>query len=114
MKQIYDFRVGINRVIALGIVWIVIVFMDCSDMNDLHQPFLDRGEITYAAKVDSVATHLGKNRIQFELIVKSQRIKTVRIYWNDYMDQNSDVILFRDSSDVDISGKGVFKKILDN
>lgn len=105
MKQIYS---------IFGILWLVVMFIACSDMNDLHQPFLDRGEITYAATVDSVATHPGKNRIQFDLVVKSQRIKTVRIYWNDYKDQNSDMIKFRDSSDLDISGKGIFKKILDN
>jgi hypothetical protein len=105
MKYVYDW---------LGILGVIAMVMACSDMNDLHQPFLDRGEITYAAKVDSVATHIGRNRIQFELIVKSQRIKTVRIYWNDYKDANADVILFRDSSDVDISGKGIFKKIVDN
>jgi hypothetical protein len=105
MKYRYDW---------LGILALIVMVIACSDMNDLHQPFLDRGEITYAAKIDSVAAHSGKNRIQFDLIIKSQRIKTIRIYWNDYKDMNSDVIKFKDSSDVDISGKGIFKKILDN
>jgi len=114
MKQIYDWRLGAKGVSILGMVWLTVMFVGCSDMNDLQQPFLDRGEKTYAAKVDSVATHPGKNRIQFDMVVKSQRIKTVRIYWNDYKDPDSDVIGFRDSSDLDISGKGVFKKIIEN
>jgi hypothetical protein len=106
MKQIYDW--------PLAIVALVVMVMACSDMNELHQPFLDRGELIYAAKVDSVATHPGKNRIQFDMVVQSQRIKIVRIYWNDYKNPDSDVIKFKDSSDLDISGKGIFKKIVDN
>jgi len=105
---------GIKGLRAVGMLLWGAMTVACTDMNDLQQPYLDRGEITYAAKIDSVAAHPGKNRIQFDMVIKSQRIRTVRIYWNDYKDLNSNVILYKDSSDLDISGKGIFKKILDN
>jgi len=77
----------------------------CTKMNDLHQKYLDKGEIVYAAKVDSVTPGPGKNRIQLEISIVSQRIETVRIFWNDY----------KDSVDVAIGSKtGVFKKLLTN
>ncbi len=89
----------------VGIVFLALVTLSCSKMNDLHQPYLDEGEIIYAAKVDSAAAFAGKNRIQFEMIIRSQRIETVRIFWNDYMD----------SLDVAIGNKtGSTKLMLEN
>jgi hypothetical protein len=55
-------------------------------MNDLHDKYLNEGEITYAAKVDDALTVPGKNRILIALLVESQRIESFRIYWNDYAD----------------------------
>jgi hypothetical protein len=73
-------------------------------MNDLHDKYLD-GEIIYAAKVDSVGVQAGKNRALLNLDIRSQRIETVRIYWNDYTD----------SSDVAINSQvGAFPKMLEN
>ena len=37
--------------------------VSCEDMNYLHKDILDEGEIVYAAKVDSVFTGAGHNRI---------------------------------------------------
>ena len=77
----------------------------CSKMNDLHQKYLDEGEIIYAAKMDSVAPCVGKGRIQFEMFIRAQRIETVRIFWNDYAD----------SVDVQVGNQtGVIKKLIEN
>jgi hypothetical protein len=54
-------------------------------MNDLHNEYLE-GEIIYAAKVDSVGVRSGKYRAILDLTINSQRIETIRIYWNDYAD----------------------------
>ena len=62
------------------------ITQSCSKMNDLHDPYLNEGEIIYAAKVDSVAPGAGNKRIQLQMFVISQRIETMRIYWNDYKD----------------------------
>jgi len=75
----------------------------CSKMNDLHDKYLE-GEDIYAAKVDAVVTHPGKDRIQLDLVVRSQRIQLIRIYWDDY----------NDSIDVAINNQtGVFTKMIE-
>ncbi|MDR2384925.1 MAG: DUF4998 domain-containing protein, partial [Tannerella sp.] len=33
-------------------------------MNDMHIEYLERGEIIYAAKVDSISPYIGYNRIE--------------------------------------------------
>jgi len=74
-------------------------------MNDLHQDYLNGGEIIYGAKVDSVLTSPGKKRIQLEIFIGAQRIETVRIFWNDYAD----------SVDVQVGNKtGSIKKVIEN
>jgi hypothetical protein len=60
-----------------------LMFASCSDMNELSDKFLDEGALIYAAKVDSVATHPGFNKIELEFIVKTQRIETLQIFWNN-------------------------------
>lgn len=104
MKQPYYLRKGSVHLNITAIALLVVILIACSDMNDLHQQYLDRGEVIYAAKADSVAPHSGRNRVEFEVFVKSQRITTARFFWNDY----------RDSSDLVIEGQGVFRKMLDN
>ena len=60
-------------------LWIVLIsfLVSCSDMNDLHQPYLDQGEHIYAAKVDAVVVRPGNERIQLDLFYTAQRIKRV-------------------------------------
>jgi hypothetical protein len=95
----------IKKLYIVCIVILAFVIQSCSKMNDLHGPYLDEGEIIYAAKVDSVAPGAGKLRMQLEMFIMSQRIETMRIYWNEY----------KDSLDVAISQKtGVWKTILNN
>ncbi len=94
----------LNNIYVICIVLMAFFAQSCSKMNDLHQPYLDEGEIIYAAKVDSVSLGTGKGRIQFEMFIAAQRIETVRIFWNDY----------KDSVDVAIGGKtGSFKKLIE-
>jgi hypothetical protein len=89
----------------VGLVALAYLIQSCSKMNDLHRPYLDSGEVIYAAKVDSVAPGAGKLRLQLEMFIMSQRIETMRIYWNEY----------KDSLDVAISQKtGTWKTMLNN
>lgn len=89
--------------IAIIIVASLFVY-SCDEMNELHDPYLN-GEIIYAAKVDSVSFHTGYYRAELEMKINSQRIETVRVYWNDYAD----------SSDVSIANQtGVFSHVLDD
>ncbi|MDR1223585.1 MAG: carbohydrate-binding protein [Tannerella sp.] len=73
-------------------------------MNDLHDEYLE-GEIIYAAKVDSASVYPGMKRAALNTLIHSQRIETVRIYWNDYSD----------STDIVINNQvGEFSKLLEN
>ncbi|MDD7885136.1 DUF4998 domain-containing protein [Flavivirga sp. 57AJ16] len=77
----------------------------CSDMNDLHKPYLDEGEYIYAEKVDTVITGSGRERIQLSMHLSSENIETMRVFWNNNLD----------SIDIEIGKqKGVFNKIIEN
>lgn len=90
---------------AVSILLTLFSIFSCSKMNDLHQPYLDRGETIYAAKADSVAFRSGKNRALLEIFVKSQRVDMIRIYWNSY----------KDSIDLQLGNKtGVFNQMINN
>ena len=79
------------------------VMLSCSEMNDLHDKYLE-GEIVYAAKVDSVSALSGRERALLNMDIRSQRIESVRIYWNDYAD----------SADIAIGNQvGTFSKMLE-
>ena len=67
-----------------GLIAVVFVsfFTACSDMNDLHQIYLDQGEKIYAAKIDSVFIRPGDGREQLDLFYNAQRIVKCKIYWN--------------------------------
>jgi hypothetical protein len=55
-------------------------------MNDLSDRFMERGETFYAAIVDSTSCRAGYNRILMEFFIKSLKIETVRVYWNNNED----------------------------
>lgn len=95
----------LSKLYIVCIAVLAFVIQSCSKMNDLHGPYLDEGEIIYAAKVDSVAPGAGKLRLQMTMFIMSQRIETMRIYWNEY----------KDSLDVAINQKtGTWKTMLNN
>lgn len=95
----------IKKINPLFLLVLLIITASCSKMNDMHQMYLDEGEILYAAKLDSVASNPGNNRIEFEMFALSQRINKVRIYWNDK----------NDSLDFAINNEpGVYKQIISN
>lgn len=65
----------------------LICFYNCSEMNELHQPYLDRGETIYPAKPDSLISFSGENRIKLQWYVYSDvSIKKARIFWNNKAD----------------------------
>ncbi|QZE13275.1 DUF4998 domain-containing protein [Halosquirtibacter laminarini] len=74
-------------------------------MNSLHQPYLDQGEIIYAAKIDSVISRSGYKKVQLDIYSNAQNIDFLRVYYNDFLD----------SVDVSIEGKrGVFNLVIPN
>lgn len=73
-----------KKIINYNYLWILsLAFLSaCSDMNELHQPYLDMGEHIYAAKINSAVARSGNKRIQLDLFYTAQRIKKCCIYWN--------------------------------
>lgn len=71
-------------------LWIVLIsfLVSCSDMNDLHQPYLDQGEHIYAAKVDAVVVRPEMNAFSWTCSIQHNVLKSVlfigmfvRILW---------------------------------
>jgi hypothetical protein len=101
MKEFIKF---LKHIAFLGSI-LCIVTSACSDMNELADRFYQEGEIIYASKVDSVATHTGYKKIGIDIFINTGRIEKVRIYWNNY----------RDSTDVQAGNrKGILRTVLDN
>lgn len=53
----------------------------CTKMNDLHQQYLDEGEMVYASKLDSAYTYPGNNRVKLRLFVPPTRVEQIEIKW---------------------------------
>jgi hypothetical protein len=94
-----------NTICIFAISVFILPVYSCSDMNELADRFLDEGETIYAALPDSAALSTGNNRVQIEIYVRTTRIKTVRVYWNDK----------KDSLDINVDNlPGVYKEVIEN
>lgn len=58
----------------------------CSDMNDMHDPFMKDGETTYVGRVDSIQVFSGRERVLIHFWVTDPRVKKIWIYWNQKRD----------------------------
>lgn len=56
--------------------------MACSDMNDLHDKYLEQGETIYLAKFDSVKLYPGRYRARVDYWVTDPKAKKCVIEWN--------------------------------
>ncbi len=73
--------------ITYTFILISIFITSCEKMNDNIEKYLDRGEINYIGRVDSVFTFGGKERIGFSWKVgPDPRIEFCKIYWNNNRD----------------------------
>ncbi|MBO9198871.1 MULTISPECIES: DUF4998 domain-containing protein [Niastella] len=58
------------------------VLFACSKMNATYDEFTKDGEVVYIARVDSVITYPGNNRIDLSmLLISDPRISKVKVYW---------------------------------
>jgi hypothetical protein len=94
----------IKRLSIVGSIMYMIFLSACSDMNELSDRFLNEGEITYAAKVDSVTAYTGYKQVAIRMFIGNRSVNRVRVYWNDY----------RDSTDVQVNNQtGFFRTVID-
>jgi hypothetical protein len=84
-----------KKQVSLSLIFVVsLLLASCAGMNDGIQDYLDRGEINYIGKVDSVVAIGGNNRIQFRWkLSEDPRIERCAIYWNSI-----DSLVHRDSA----------------
>lgn len=90
-----------NRIIIMCALAAVALLSSCSKMNDLHQPYLDKGEKVYAAKVDSVKAFIGVDSQVLDIYLPSQRVAKGLITWN----------LGADSLEFDVPESGNLKTV---
>lgn len=65
----------------------LVTMVGCSDMNELHQVYLDRGETIYTGAVDSLEVCGGLNRVKLKWEMNADpRIEDLVIRWNNKKD----------------------------
>lgn len=70
-------------IISLMAAW---MFGACSDMNDVHDPYMKDGEKIYIGRVDSMHNFGGNERVLLRYWITDPRAKTLCIYWNHKKD----------------------------
>jgi hypothetical protein len=76
-----------KQIIQYATLSLLLIATACNDMNDNIREYLDRGEINYIGKVDTVATFAGKGRIALVWHINNDpRIEYCTVYWNNRND----------------------------
>ncbi|MFV0565763.1 MAG: DUF4998 domain-containing protein [Flavobacteriaceae bacterium] len=74
-----------NFLILLSLSLLTIV--SCTDLNEMHQPYLDRGETIYTEKPSALTSFPGHERVGLAWIMLSDvSVTGARIYWNNGQD----------------------------
>lgn len=68
------------------LICIVFFLLNCADINDIHDVYLENGETIYIAKVDSVDAFSGDQRVLLRLYTKNPMITTLAIFWDQKVD----------------------------
>ncbi|MGQ7869208.1 DUF4998 domain-containing protein [Sunxiuqinia sp. sy24] len=69
------------------ILGVLLFLVSCSKMNDLHQEYLDQGEIIYPGKADSVQLISGNQRVLLKWQTNADpKLRECLIYWNNRAD----------------------------
>ena len=70
-----------NKLLLQILAYQVLFFSGCKDMNDLHSPYLENGEINYVARPDSVKVYGGNGRVKFDCYISDIRVENFSITW---------------------------------
>lgn len=70
------------RILSASAAVVALSLVSCSKMNDLHKPYLEKGETVYAAKVDSVKALVGVNSQVLDIFVPANRVSRGVVRWN--------------------------------
>src|SRR3546814_12167236 len=59
----------------------------CAKQDDNYRQFLEKGEIVYVGKADSVQVFPGKNRLKLSwLILADPNVSKAKVFWNNHSD----------------------------
>ena len=102
------------RHIPLILTTSLFVLFSCSQMNEIHDEFLEGGERTYIGKVDSLKIFPGNERVKLRFWISDPRAKAVKFFWvpdDDSIQYELTRISPRDSFELEIGGTGNTKTI---
>ncbi|MDR1667263.1 MAG: DUF4998 domain-containing protein [Bacteroidales bacterium] len=62
----------------------LLVLASCENMMDVHQKYLENGEIVYSPKPDSIKFYAGRNKVWFKCwTLNGVNLKSVDLYWDE-------------------------------
>lgn len=70
--------------LSLSVTTIFLVYFminSCEDMNDLHDPYMKKGEQIYTGRVDSAKMLPGNNRVLLRYWTSDVNAKSLLVYW---------------------------------
>ena len=67
-------------------IYLFLLFISCSKMNDLHDQYLKEGEILYIGRVDSAKIFPGNERFLLRFWITDPRSENLTIYWRQKQD----------------------------
>ena len=79
MKRISKYSLWMWLGIAVGL-------MSCEKMNDMHDKYLQKGEITYLSRIDSVKILPGNQRAKLQYTNTDPKAHTLTVYWRSKAD----------------------------
>ncbi|MDR2776291.1 MAG: discoidin domain-containing protein [Tannerella sp.] len=86
----------------------LVAVFSCEDFMDVHQDFIEGGEIIYSPKTDSMSFIAGEHRILFRCwLYNSPNVQSVDLYWNNKTDSLITPVspsMGRDSIDIMLAG----------
>jgi len=79
--------INTNNIMKTGIIWICVMlasigYFGCSNINDLHDQYLQRGETIYMGPVDSIKLFPGNNRIKISYRNYDPKVGKLMVYWD--------------------------------
>lgn len=65
------------------IIAVFLMSVSCSDTFEVHEKYLQDGEIIYTSKVDSLETHPGNNRLKITgYLTNAFSVNEITVFWN--------------------------------
>ncbi|UMB60288.1 discoidin domain-containing protein [Lutibacter sp. A80] len=84
------------------IIAVFLIFISCTDTFEVHEKYLQDGEIIYTSKVDSLETLSGNERLKIiGYITNGFSVNEIVVYWNDGEDSQTFPYSKSESSETD-------------